>query len=151
MFEAWAARGGQTVRPKTFFTATLGTPLSMQDLRKQAIPDGQRQHAPAAATLHDATSEYDSEQSGGGAAADFDRDEPGYAQDDESIIAPGGPGPRIGRGRATVVVGGAASASCYSAAAADAAGGGGGGGDSCGAAAGEAAERGGNGEQIIIF
>ncbi len=66
LFEAWTARRGQTYA-KTFFTATRGTPLSMQELRMQAFPDGRsRWPAPAAAGWED-----DLDPGGGGAESDY--------------------------------------------------------------------------------
>ncbi len=73
--------GGQPCA-KSFFTATLGTPLSMQQLRMQAFPDGQRRPAPAAPVWDD-----DSEPGGGGADSDFNPDESQWLGYDASFGA----------------------------------------------------------------
>jgi hypothetical protein len=83
LFDGWSVRGGQTYA-KTFFTTTLGTPLSMRELRMQAFPDAHRRRpVPAAAGWGD----DDSEPGGGGADSDLNQDESNLLHDDASIGA----------------------------------------------------------------
>jgi len=103
LFAAWSAHGGQP-HAKIFFTAAVGTPLSMQELWSKAFPDGLgRRPAPAADGLED-----DSEPGGvGGADSDLNLDDGQSPQDDATVGAAAASGRAVGRGGG----GGAASSS----------------------------------------
>jgi hypothetical protein len=80
LFDAWGEHGGQTCA-RSYFTATQGTPLNMEKLRKQAFPDGQGRPAPAASG-----SEDDYAPGGGGGDSDLESDGREWLRGDESLV-----------------------------------------------------------------